>query len=399
MINNNASNQLPAFLVGLALSVVFVAAFFLGAWADRVFVIKPLDRLAPHRVPTPVTLDQDGVRPEVTRLSDLLTDSQYTIADIADLASESVVTVAIKQRQAVLEELRTPVFGLPQFRDTGEIEEIQRDIGSGFVVEGDLIVTNKHVVADPGVAYLVIDRNDAEYQVSRIYRDPVNDLAILEVENMSLPVLPLGDSDSLRVGEQVIVIGTALGQFRHTVTTGVVSGLGRGIQATDGFWQVETLEDVIQTDAAINPGNSGGPLLNVDGEVIGVSVAVSRSGQNIGFAIPINVVRASIDNFNRTGQFDRPFLGVRYQMISEQAALINEVPRGAYIVEVISESTAEVAGLREGDILVSFAGERLQDDADLAQVINNHSIGDRVNLEYFRQGEFFQTEVVLRGGW
>ena len=289
-------------------------------------------------------------------------------------------------------------FGLFNFQvPTGETEEVQQDIGTGFVVAEDgLVVTNKHVVADGQVEYLVIDSAGVEHQVTDIYRDPSNDLAILQVADLKAPPLDLGDSETLRVGETAIAIGTALGEFRHTVTTGVISGLGRGIQAGGPFFGLETLEGVIQTDAAINPGNSGGPLLNAAGQVIGVNVAVSAGAENIGFAIPINVVKASLDNFNQTGQFERPFLGVRYQMISEEAALANEVPEGAYLSEVVPDSVAAQAGLESGDIITRLAGDELTADNDLATVINQQQVGEQIQIEYWRAGQRETVTVTLR---
>ena len=236
-------------------------------------------------------------------------------------------------------------------------------------------------------------------RVDDIYRDPANDLAFLQVSGLEAPSLPLGDSESIRVGEQVIAIGTALGEFRHTVTTGVVSGLGRGIQAGTRFGgRVESLENVIQTDAAINPGNSGGPLIDATtANVIGVNVAVSAQGENVGFAIPINVVKSSIQNFNETGQFDRPFMGVRYQLITEQAALLNEVPQGAYVLEVIPGSTAAQADIQQGDIIVKFDGRDISDEENLAELINQYSIGDSVSVEVWRDGQTQTLQLQLRG--
>jgi S1-C subfamily serine protease len=219
-------------------------------------------------------------------------------------------------------------------------------------------------------------------------------MAIVKAEGLNRPALPLGDSDTIRVGEAVIAIGTALGEFRHTVTTGVISGLGRGIVAGDGFSSAEELENVIQTDAAINPGNSGGPLINALGKVIGVNVAVSQSAQNIGFAIPINVIKASLDNFNQTGQFSRPYLGVSYQMITERAALANEVPQGAYIAEVAPNSPAERIGLQPGDILVAIDDQKLK-DIELMAVLNSMRVGQTVRLEVWRAGETLTLTVPL----
>ncbi len=276
-------------------------------------------------------------------------------------------------------------------------EQIQRDIGTGFVVDAQgKVVTNKHVVSDAQAEYLVVDKEGNEHKVEKIYRDPVNDLAIVQVAGLKKPALPLGDSDKIRVGESVIAIGTALGEYRHTVTTGVVSGLGRGITAGDGFSQFEEIEGVIQTDAAINPGNSGGPLINAQGQVIGVNVAVSQSAENIGFALPINVIKASLENFNATGQFERPMLGIRYQSITERAALANEVPQGAYVAEVVENSTAAKVGIQPGDIITTINGSTLK-NTELAVILNKLKVGQVVTIEIWRDGEFKQLQATLQG--
>lgn len=388
------STSTKPFLLGLSVSVLILASFFGGALADRMFVLRPLDALVTR---SGEQQNQLGQRSN-SSLADLLPSmaGSASVPDIAERASQSVVTVSVTRRQQ-----RFDIFGggLFNFRvpRANDFEEIQQDIGTGFVVDDTgLIVTNKHVVSDPNVEYTVIDAEDNEHPVTNIYRDPTNDLAILRVEGLQQEPLPLGNSDELRVGESVIAIGTALGEFRHTVTTGVISGLGRGIQALGDSFQLEDLEGVIQTDAAINPGNSGGPLLNANGEVIGVNVAVSQGAENIGFALPINIIKASIENFNQTGQFERPLLGVRYQMISEQAALANEVPQGAYLLEVAEGSSANSAGLQTGDIITKFDGKNLKDE-DLAPIINTKKIGDRVPVTYWRDGETLEATVTLQG--
>jgi serine protease Do len=387
------NSTLQAFLLGLSASVLVVLSFFSGAAADRLFVLKPIDRFInrQHGMPA-LEVGEERDQDTVSRLSALLEAGQ-SVPVIADLASESVVTVSVKQQQPVFSpESFFFGFGVPEITD---VEEVQRDIGTGFIVsDTGLVVTNRHVVSQRNAEYILIDRAGNEYVVTNIYRDPLNDLAILQVSDKAdLPSLPLGDSDRIQVGEGVIAIGTALGEFRHTVTTGVVSGLGRGIEAGSGRGQTESLDNVIQTDAAINPGNSGGPLLNMKGEVIGVNVAVSLSGQNIGFALPINVIRASLENFEQTGEFDRPFLGVSYQMISERAALLNEVPQGAYIEQVVSDSAADRMGVRPGDIITVINGISLSTDRDLVSVINQAKIGDDVVVRVWRDGD----EQTLRG--
>ena len=395
------NKQFKAFLLGLLISLIFISTFLFGALADRVFVIKPLDYIKKRSSANTV---ENLAKDENTTLSQMMGETDYTVADVAEKASESVVTVSIKKKQRVLDPSSLfDNFGFFGFGFPGrqqpptepELEEIQQDIGSGFVVDQGLIVTNKHVVSDLEADYLVVDTSDNEYEVSKIYRDPSLDMAILQVKDFSAPALALGNSDELRVGEPVIAIGTALGQFRHTVTTGVVSGLGRGITAGGLYTQAENLENVIQTDAAINPGNSGGPLINGQGEVIGVNVATANA-DNISFSIPINVVKSALENFNETGQFDRPLLGVRYSVISEEAALMNEVPQGAYLVEVVENSSAADAGLEKGDIITKFDGQEINQEQDLATLINQQKVGDEVEVEYWDGEKRQNTTIKLK---
>lgn len=381
------------FLIGATVSILVLVVFFAGGIADRVFVLKPIDwLLRSSKLPL---LSQTGGS-QTTSAPTILNSSEQSTVDIANKASESVVTISVKRQRAAAR-VFSPFSGFRTMPESStQPTEIKQDIGTGFVVTGDgLIVTNKHVVDQSG-EYLVIDRQNNEHKVLNIYRDPINDLAILKVEGLQVPQLDLGDSDSLKAGQQVIAIGTALGEFRHTVTTGVVSGLGRGIEAGDAFGSsVESLENVIQTDAAINPGNSGGPLLDSNGRVIGVNVAVSAAGQNIGFAIPINVIKSSLENFNQTGQFERPILGVRYQLISERAALANEVPQGAYVVEVLPNSSASDAGIKVGDIITDFDGQSLK-EAEVPQIMSKKKVGDKVKLKYWRDRQTKEVEVTLK---
>lgn len=384
--------HLKSFLNGLVLSIIVLAVFFFGALADRIFLIKPLDYFA-SRTGRTKSVELQSLPPKQDEntnspLRQLMeSGKEISVADVAEEASKSVVTVAVQRQQQVFAPGNFGGFFNFQM-PTGEVEDVQQDIGTGFVAgDSGLVVTNKHVVSDLSAKYLVIDKEGNEHAVTNIYRDPANDLAIIRAEKLVAPKLVLGNSDKLRVGEPVIAIGTALGEFRHTVTTGVISGLGRGIEAMSSFSEVETLENVIQTDAAINPGNSGGPLLNSSGAVIGVSVAVSMGAQNIGFAIPINVVSASLDNFNKTGQFDRPLLGVKYQMISKEAALANNLPEGAYILEVIKNSVADKAGMKPGDIITKFANKEVDSKTDLASEINKQAVGNKIEIEYWRDGK------------
>ncbi len=383
--------------LGLAGILVVAGAVGGGAISDRLFGYKILDKWFP--------VDRQGmVNPSPSNVRVVTEES--VVIDVTEKVSPSVVTVGISKIQTYT----SPSFNFDPFSDPfgffkqqfgqGQTQQkkIEEDIGSGFIISSDgLIVTNKHVVADTEATYRVITNDDKQYQVEKIYRDPTNDLAILKITASGLKTVEMGDSGNLKVGQFVIAIGTALGEFRHTVTTGVVSGLGRGIDAGSPLeGAVERLDNVIQTDAAINPGNSGGPLLNSSGQVIGVNTAVSSQGQNIGFALPINIIKEAIDNFNKTGQFNRPFLGVRYQILDMQTALKYEVPAGAFIQAVIPGSPAEKAGLQAQDIITKIDGKKISGDVNsVAAAISSHKVGDKVEVEYWRNNETKTVTVTL----
>lgn len=296
------------------------------------------------------------------------------------------------------------IFGLPQQGGQPTDPNQPQAIGSGFIVSGDgMIVTNKHVVGDTAGTYQVITADNKKYDVQKVYRDPLNDIAILKIDpsqnlGSALKPVTLGNSDNLQVGQFVIAIGTALGEFRNTVTTGVVSGLGRGITAGDQFQgSSEQLNNVIQTSAAINPGNSGGPLLNSSGQVIGINTAVAQSGQNIGFALPVNVVKDSLNNFNQTGQFNRPYLGVAYKFITKDLAIVNNLPQGAYIEQVVAGSPADKAGIHEGDVVTKFDGTTISDVSSnsLATLIAHKKVGDNISMTLWRDGKTIEVTATL----
>lgn len=371
-------------LIGMLVMIIFVG----GAAAEKLWGLPILKNLA--------RVESGG-----SVLEQRILTEESVVTEVAERVSPAVVTVSYKRETPVMERYFLDPFGMFRGRRaTGEVETEQVDIGSGFIVDkSGLVVTNKHVVSMGQASdYKVVLNDDKEYQVEKIWRDPVNDLAILKISNGEFPAIEMGDSDKIKVGNFVVAIGTALGEFRHTVTTGVVSGLGRGITAGDGFSASEKLDNVIQTDAAINPGNSGGPLLNSAGQVIGVNVAVSQSANNIGFALPINVVKESLNNFNTTGQFDRPFFGVRYQMLTKEQGILNSVPSGAYVVEVVADSSADAAGVEKGDIIMRFDGKSVAEvEGGLSELLTKKKIGDRVEVEIWRDGETQKLGVELRG--
>lgn len=355
--------------------LVIVLLIILGAWNALLQYSPQLrDFFANNQViPTPET--------SVTVLPE-----ENIIIDVVKEVGPSVVTIAITSDQRSLFE--NDPFGF--FGELEEKEDGPQDIGSGFVVSADgLIVTNKHVVSDTGVTYSVITNDNRTLEVERIYRDPNNDIALVKVKTQGKNLKPviMGDSEKVQVGQLAIAIGTALGEFRNTVTTGVISGVGRGITAGSYFRGfTEQLDNVIQTDAAINPGNSGGPLLNSSGQVIGVNTAVSSTAQNIGFALPINTVKEAIENFNNTGGFNRPYLGVAYRMITEEIAERNKIPVGAYVQEVVENSPAAKAGIQSGDIITEFDGQKVTGESNLlANLIAKKKVGESVTLKVWRE--------------
>ncbi|MCL5435051.1 MAG: trypsin-like peptidase domain-containing protein [Patescibacteria group bacterium] len=351
----------------------------------------------------PVTLQGiNGAKPK--EAVKVVTEESVVINDVKQIGP-SVVTV---EKEALPERNNLPfnqspfqIFGLPQPEPNQTPSPAS--IGSGFVVSADgLIVTNKHVVADIGAKYNVITSNNKKYAVQQIYRDPLNDIALLKVnpgENSNQTLRPaiLGNSSNLEVGQFVVAIGTALGQFRNTVTTGVISGLGRGVTAGNEFQGfVERLDNVIQTDAAINPGNSGGPLVDSSGKVIGITSAIAQNGQNIGFALPINLLKDSLVSFNKHGQFNRPYLGVAYKMITKDVALLNNVAAGAYVQSVVTSSPAEKAGIATGDIIVKLDDKAvLPDTGELAGLIADKKAGDTISITVWRNSKTLDFKATL----
>lgn len=285
-------------------------------------------------------------------------------------------------------------------------EKQQVGAGSGFVISSDgLILTNKHVVNISGADYAVVAGDGKKYPAQVLARDPVLDLAVLKISASGLPSLPIGDSGKLQIGQTVIAIGNALGEFSNSVSKGVISGLSRSIVASGGSGSSERLEEVIQTDAAINPGNSGGPLLNLSGEVIGMNTAIVQGAQNIGFAIPINQAKRDISQVKATGKISYPFLGIRYVLITDEIKQKNNLPvnYGALVtrgsgqsdVAVIAGSPADKAGIKEGDIILEINGRKVAQDNDLAKMIQIFNVGDTVVLKIYSGGQEKVVNIML----
>lgn len=275
--------------------------------------------------------------------------------------------------------------------------------GSGIIVTANgLIMTNKHVVSDASASYTVFTSDGKQYAGTVVARDPINDLAFVRIKASGLKPAKLGDSSKLVVGQSVIAIGNALGQFQNTATTGIISGLGRPIVA-GGDGSSESLQDLIQTDAAINPGNSGGPLVNLEGEVIGINTAVSGNGQNISFAIPINEVKSQVSSVESQGKIIRPYLGVAYVPITNDIARRYSLStnQGAYLVSsdnqsaIQSGSPAEKAGLKENDIIIKIGNDSITGSNSLTSLIGKHKVGDKVTLTVIRDNKTITVSATL----
>jgi serine protease Do len=291
-------------------------------------------------------------------------------------------------------------------------EVITKEIGggSGFVVTEDgMVVTNKHVLADEEADYMVLFNDGEKHPAQVIAKDPSLDIAVLQIDKegqdeLTFPTLQLGNSSELKVGQSVIAIGNALGEFRNTVSTGIVSGLLRDLVAGSRTAR-EVINDAIQTDAAINRGNSGGPLLNLNGEVVGINVAVASGAQNISFAIPVDEVKVVLDMVREGGSIERPYIGVRYVPINKAFAQKSGVPveygalvmRGADISQlaIIPGSPADKAGLRENDIILMVNEQKITSDQSLSRLLLNHQVGDTVVFRVLRQGEELDLDVEL----
>jgi serine protease Do len=344
------------------------------------------------RLPLPEQTTQNLTQGTQTRS---VVKEENAVIDVAQNTSPSVVAIGITERINPFDPYN-PYF----FQQSPGGTTQNYTIGTGFIADAGkgLVITNKHVVADSAQRYSVITKDGKKLEISKIYRDPNLDLAIVQVSTTNgLKTLQLGDSGQLKVGQTVIAIGNALGRFDNTVTTGVVSGLGRTVNAGDPFsGQFESLDDLIQTDAAINPGNSGGPLLNSAGQVIGVNVATTEGAQNIGFAIPINSVKTLLDKFNQSGgDIQTPYLGIRYRYVTRDIAILNEIPQGAYIQEVVVNSPAEKAGITEGVIITKIDGQSVDSDKKISEIIQGKKVGDRLNVEFWEEGNTRSVQATL----
>ncbi len=338
--------------------------------------------------------DLSGISIPTTRTEKLVLEESSAITDTVIKVSPAVVSIQAKtQVQNIF----------------GQIVE-QQGAGTGFIITNDgLVITNKHVVTDASAVYTVVMSDGKTYDAKVQSQDPIQDLAVMKIDAKNLPVVDLGDSDEVKVGQWVVAVGNALGRFENSVTAGVISARNRTIQATDASGSNgEVIDDMFQTDAAINPGNSGGPLVNLKGQVIGINTAVASNAQSIGFAIPINAAKSAIESIKKTGKIVRPYLGVRYVAITKDIATQNQLKydHGALVVRgsgigdfaVVSGSPADKAGIVENDIVLEVNGEKIDQNNSLVKLIQQYKIGDEITLKVYAKGVEKEVKLKLEEG-
>ena len=317
-----------------------------------------------------------------------ITQEESTIAAVAEKVEPSVVSI-------VTETQIQSYYGTT----SGE------GAGTGIIVSEDgYVMTNNHVI-DGATTLSVIDSEGALYDdVEVIGRDPLNDIAFLKINSTdTFTPAELGNSSSIRVGQQVVAIGNALGQYSNTVTSGIVSGTGRPVTASSGYGDSESLTDLIQTDASINSGNSGGPLVNMSGQVIGINTAIVEDANGIGFSIPINSTKGVLAEVLATGEVSRAYLGVNYLSVTPDVAREYDLPvnYGAYVYAsqganaVASGSPAAEAGLQTNDIILKINDETIGEDGGLSSIIGQYRPGDIVTITYLRDGKEATTKLTL----
>ncbi len=389
-------------VLAVFITIIIISSFF-GFWAGVFTVNVFYNNLKSYFQKLNINLPQSQI---VSPYSPQ-TSQEEAVIKVVNENSPAVVSIIITKDMPVMEQYWEEFgpfgFQIPGYRQKGtEKQEIGG--GTGFIISSDgMILTNKHVAQDSEADYTVLTNDGKKYPAKVLALDPIQDLAIMKIEGSNFPVVKLGDSDNIQIGQTVVAIGNALGEFRNTVSVGVISGLGRTITASGGGMS-ETLEDVVQTDAAINPGNSGGPLLNLKGEIIGVNTAMANDAQSIGFTIPINKAKRAIEQVKSKGKITYPFLGVRYVLITDDIQQKNNlaVNYGVWVkkgdqgeVAVAAGSAAEKAGIKENDIILEFNNEKITFENSLAKIIQKYNPGDKITLKILRVGQEKTIELTL----
>jgi serine protease Do len=332
------------------------------------------------------------------------------IVKIVKKAIPAVVSITVSKYLPTYENpFKDDPFGFDEFfSPPKKKQKVRISGGSGFIVDkSGIIITNRHVVIDPKAEYVVVINEEEKAKAKVLARDPINDIAIVKIERKEdLPVLKLGNSDKLDLGETAVAIGNTLGTFQNTISLGVVSGLSRKIKAVDVIEKkTQNLRGLIQTDAAINPGNSGGPLVNIKGKVIGVNAAMVFGAENVGFAIPINAARKGLEDLKKYGKIRQPFLGIRYVPVYKEIKEKYNLPadHGILVVReqvpegkaIIPGSPAEKAGIKEADIILKIKDKEINKKDSFEDLLNDCQVGEEISLKILRGKKEIKTKAVL----
>ncbi|OGZ62688.1 MAG: hypothetical protein A2812_00455 [Candidatus Staskawiczbacteria bacterium RIFCSPHIGHO2_01_FULL_36_16] len=366
-----------------------------------------------------------------------------SIVEIAKKVCPAVITVIVSKDLPGAENFYSFPFGgkefiMPNPQGNGKkgekmkTQKTQIGGGSGFIISKDgYVLTSNHVVSDTSADYTVIISPKQKLPAKVLSRNPINDTAVLKIDGSSptnfgqkknnenqlrgenpklagdkgFPFIEMADSNKIQLGEEVIAVGNALGEFTDTLSAGIVSGLSRFITAFGGVdHQMQNLRGLIQTDAAINPGNSGGPLVNMEGKAIGINTAMIMGAQNIGFAIPVNYAKKDLEEVKKYGKIIVPFLGVKYVLISKEMAQINKLPvnDGALVVRealgespVVKNSAADRAGIKEWDILLECNNQGITMKNPLAHILQKCKIGEEITIKVLRDGKKLDLKAKL----
>lgn len=422
----NKTNGLSFLKTVIILLVIVLAATLIGfkpKWGLNLFFWKNGENLSTREIEKGIENNNPIVIPPSVQAE------EDVVVQVVEKSSPAVVSIIISKDIPKFEQYYFDPFNDQDFfggspfeqffgqkpdSQEGSSQKIEIGGGTGFVVSSNgLIVTNKHVVDDSSAEYTVITSDGRKYDAKVLGRARANDVAVLKINPESpkegkgvnkMETLTLGDSSQVKIGQTVIAIGNALGEFRNSVSKGIISGLSRNITA-GGLSGTEELDQLIQTDAAINQGNSGGPLFNLRGEVIGINVAMAAGAQNIGFAIPINTVKNIISSVEKTGKIVQPYLGVRYLLINEVIKERNNLPvgygalvaRGQEVgdLAVMPGSPADKAGIVENDIILEINGTKIDESSSLAKIISGLEVGKEIELKLWHQGETKTIKVKL----